>query len=89
MIRESAVSEIDMKKVEDVVLSVSLPGDVSSFDLRFSEDSTGVPAVWVNFHICEDNKPSAKRLRGSSRSKKMFRERFLMLALIFGPTSGW
>lgn len=83
--QESAVSEIDMKKVEDIVLSVCLPGDVSSFDLRFSKDSTGEPAVWVNFHICEDYKPSAKKIEGFVALKKEVSRKILDAGVDFWP----
>lgn len=60
----------DREKIEKVVSNMKLPDEVRSFDLNFSEDSTGMPAVWVNLHISEDYKPSANKINKFVALKK-------------------
>jgi len=52
----------DKERINQVLEKIKLPAEVRSFDLNFAEDSTGAPAVWVNFHIPEDYKPSAAKI---------------------------
>lgn len=53
----------DTQTIELVLKSVlRLPTDVKSYDLEFTEDSTGVPAVWINLKVDEDNNPSTSKV---------------------------
>jgi len=48
--------------IERVLKSVRLPAEVKSYTLEFTEDSTGVPAVWINLNVDEDNSPSDSKI---------------------------
>ena len=50
------------KLIRSILKNIKLPVEVKSFDLAFSEDSSGMPAVWINLHVDNDNKPSADKV---------------------------
>lgn len=52
----------DAQTIKLVLASVRLPDDVKSYNLVFTEDSTGVPAVWINLKVDEDNNPSNSKV---------------------------
>nr|WP_315260937.1 hypothetical protein [uncultured Duganella sp.] len=52
----------DEKLIRDVINKINLPEEILSVDFSFSEDSTGMPAVWINLHILDDYKPSAEKI---------------------------
>lgn len=52
----------DAQTIKRVLASVRLPDDVKSYDLEFTEDSTGVPAVWINLKVDVDNNPSTSKV---------------------------
>lgn len=57
----------DEKLIRDVISNIQLPEDVLAVDFSFSEDSTGMPAVWINLHVLEDLRPSTTKIRKLSR----------------------
>jgi len=48
--------------IRDVLKHIKMPTDVLSFDLSFSEDSSGAPAVWVLLQVKDDYKPSEEKV---------------------------
>lgn len=50
------------KRILDAIGSIALPDDIKKFDVKFSPDSTGMPAVWVNLHIDDDYHPSDAKI---------------------------
>ena len=50
------------KIILDVLKGMNLPRDVKRYDLKFSPDSTGMPSVYVNLHIANDNHPSDEKI---------------------------
>jgi hypothetical protein len=47
---------------------VRLPQDVSRVELRFGEDSSGAPAVWIVFVAKDDPKPSKSKIASIQRA---------------------
>jgi len=60
----------DEKVIKSIVKKIKLPEEVKSVDFSFSEDSTGMPAVWINLHVSEDYRPSAEKVSKLSAFKK-------------------
>lgn len=58
------------KLIKSIVEHITLPADVRSVDFSFAEDSTGMPAVWINLHVSEDYKPSAAKMSRLGALKK-------------------
>lgn len=56
--------------IRDIVANIKLPDEVKSVDFSFSDDSTGMPAVWINLHVREDYTPSADKVSMLSAVKK-------------------
>jgi hypothetical protein len=52
----------EAQTIKRVLKSVRLPAEVKSYTLEFTEDSTGVPAVWINLNVDEDNSPSDSKI---------------------------
>ena len=60
----------DEKLIKAIVDQMKLPQEVKSVDFSFSEDSTGMPAVWINLHVSQDYKPSKEKVNLLSALKK-------------------
>ena len=56
--------------IKSILKSIARPDEVTAVDYQFAEDSTGVPAVWVNLHVANDNSPSAQKVRKLSDFRK-------------------
>lgn len=56
--------------IADVIKSIKLPAEVTSVDYAFADDSTGVPAVWVNLHVAADSAPTEAKVRELSKLRK-------------------
>ena len=48
--------------IQSILDHVALPDDVLSVDFSFSDDSTGMPAVWINLHVVDDYHPSPAKV---------------------------
>jgi hypothetical protein len=57
--------------VKSIIDKIPLPQEVLSVDFSFSEDSTGMPAVWINLHVSEDYNPTAQKVSKLSALKKL------------------
>jgi len=57
--------------IKKTVKGIRLPVEITSVDYAFDEDSTGIPAVWVNLHVAVDNKPSNEKVRRLSDTLKV------------------
>ena len=60
----------DAQTIKLVLKSVHLPADVKSYQLEFTEDSTGMPAVWINLKVDEDNTPSDTKIEKLAQLKR-------------------
>ena len=56
--------------IKMAVKAITRPSEVTAVDYLFSEDSSGLPAVWVNLHVADDNKPSEQKVRKLSDFRK-------------------
>ena len=56
--------------IKTVLKSLVRPAEVTAVDYQFADDSTGVPAVWVNLHVANDNSPSEQKVRKLSDFRK-------------------
>jgi len=65
------------KLIKSIIKKIKLPKEVKSIDFAFSEDSTGMPAVWINLHVSEDYKPSADKVNRLSAARKDISKRIL------------
>jgi hypothetical protein len=71
--------------IRDAVSKMTLPKEVKSIDFSFSEDSTGMPAVWINLHVAEDFKPSAAKVNKLSAVKKDISKRIFETNAVAWP----
>ena len=44
--------------IRETIDKITMPEEVKAVDFSFSEDSTGMPAVWINLHVSDDLHPS-------------------------------
>lgn len=56
--------------IKSIIKKIQFPKDIKSVDFLFSDDSTGMPAVWINLHVAEDYKPSDAKVEMLSALKK-------------------
>jgi hypothetical protein len=69
------------KIILDVLKDMELPQDVTTYDLRFSPDSTGIPSVYVNLHIANDNHPSKEKISRLSKARRAITDKLLAKGL--------
>lgn len=62
------MSEEDL--IKKIVKGIARPAEVTAVDYAFAEDSTGIPAVWINLHVAADNHPSEQKVRKLSTFRK-------------------
>lgn len=49
-------------QINKAMKGILLPTEVKSYELVFSEDSSGAPAVFVNLRVDDDKKPSKEKI---------------------------
>lgn len=73
------------KRILEAIKSIALPEDVKTVDLKFSPDSTGMPAVWVNLHIDDDYHPSDAKIDRLSKACRAISDKILAMGLDSWP----
>lgn len=73
------------KRILGAIRSMTLPEDVKKFDLKFSPDSTGMPAVWVNLHIEDDYHPGDAKISRLSEARRAISDKLLGMGLSSWP----
>ncbi|HEX8610039.1 MAG TPA: hypothetical protein VF800_01975 [Telluria sp.] len=73
------------KRILEAIKSIALPEDVKKFDLKFSPDSTGMPAVWINLHIDDDYHPSDAKIDRLNEAKRAISGKLLAMELDSWP----
>ncbi len=69
------------KRIRQAIKNIALPDDVKTVDLKFSPDSTGMPAVWVNLHIDDDYDPSDAKIGRLSEARRAISDKLLTMEL--------
>lgn len=49
--------------IQDVIDQIKMPKEILGVDFSFTEDSTGMPTVWINLHIFDELHPSRAQIR--------------------------
>lgn len=75
----------DEKRILDAISGIALPDDIKKFDVKFSPDSTGMPAVWVNLHIDDDYHPSEAKIDRLGAARSAVSDRLLAMELDSWP----
>jgi hypothetical protein len=60
----------DANIIKIVLNSLHMPDDVKSYNLKFTEDSTGVSAVWINLKVANNSTPSDSKIRKLAQLKR-------------------
>jgi hypothetical protein len=66
--------EIIIRKVLD---DMDLSADIHGYDLAFTPDSTGMPAVYINLHITDDYHPSKEKIDRFSNLRRAITDKLL------------
>ncbi|UOD27820.1 hypothetical protein INH39_20285 [Massilia violaceinigra] len=67
------------KRILEAINSIALPEDVKTVGLKFSPDSSGMPAVWVNLHIDDADDPSDARIGRLSEARRAISDKLLAM----------
>jgi hypothetical protein len=75
----------EKKIIKKIVEGVEMPQDVKSVEISFGEDSTGMPAAWINLRIEDDYHPGLDKIGRLSAVKKEITEKILERGLSRWP----